>query len=1324
MSQNHPGKASSTKADRSQDADSLWEQIERERAALASDRERLEADRRAWQTSVAETGANGSADVDTRFAQQQARLDAQRREFEQTRASIATREAELDAVQLDLDRRETALEQQRREIARANEDLAAAREEVHRLSESLETSQASRQVDQLAEFYLQQQAEIDAEREQLQSLRDEIRAEQAEHERASQTLDDEKASLERQIAAMEERRQQLEDQRKDLSQQRDQLSAERAELAEDHASLEAGQAELDRRREELEHESREVRGMRDRLLSQQEQAEEQRASLEAEQTALASRAEGIEKQRAALAAQREKLVARQQELDDEREQLQQTREKLQQETETHRAELRAKVDQFEKQLTQVTERGRQLSTRQQSLDERERAIEETERRTNEELARRRGEIDAAQKDLDERIRNVETEEKRLEVSRIECDQRAAELQEHMTAFSADREHILGLQSQFETRAEELDARDQHLDRVEAELNQQREQLDVRRGTTQTKETALAEREKQLDGREEKLAQLEVEHAERQSALQREIDEADNSNRENQRELERQLDELAEREKALTSQTSELELRERQLEADRDRLEDAKSELDQQQLRLGETQDQLSGRQRKIDEEAAELDRRQAELEQRLSQAPAPATESNELGQLEQRLTEESERIEADRKQLDQDRQAAARELAEERRVFEQQRQEVSRLSADLDKRERRLAAEVDAVQKVAAKTKPAKAPEQIVIETMGFNLRRALVVAGALAVVSAVLVVAVLGFRREVRGDLRIVTEADINEVLLQVEAKLRSPDVIDDAKRLVDADVTEQDIDDMIRSGRDIQVRTVSEKDGAGQLQLIATTDDYRRAEAVINALGQALEANINGQGSSSQPSDEFGRLQAQLTEARSYRTKDQSSLDAARKQAETVAKPDPSVEQLESRYETLGAKLDEAKQAAAKAEADLATFTSSRLDTAVDTGLLKDTITKDTQHKQDRDQFHLRAQQLRTILLDGLDAARSPLAVLSERVDAFAKETDQRIKDKPADDVVAALTQIKKALDACRQTLGTSQKAWNDLLAKVRQRDKDKADQSALPDQQQAEQLLSELVDQLREPIMEIHKQVQAIAQTGGDDMTRRIVIQDALRKQAEELTSALRTFANAGADVIPMSNQRLDACVREIRRLQERLSEREKEISAGMEKRAADRAAEAQATQLAKLQAEVARQAAQREKTFAEMRDLVRNLVAAQKQQAIFDEAQAKMSAAADRLERSQAHVATVEAQIASYREKAGSLPATARKDTAKFSGAIVYNGLANQEDLVKWAGGVAAFAFAMTLLVTWLVSGGRPITRRVPQPVAGPKARRSPKSAPPP
>ncbi len=1285
-------------------AESLWDQIERERSALAAEREQFDAERAAWQGAAVRADDRDTSDLETRIAQQQARLDAQRRELEETRSTLMTREAELDALQLDVDRREATLEQQRREIVRANEELLQAREEVQRLSESLETDQASRQVDRLTEFYRQQQAEIDAEREQLRSLREEVRQERTGLSERLKQLEEGQAEVERCNAALAEHQEQLDRERRSLEQQREQFGVERAELTEDHRRLEEMQAELARQQEQFEQERLELRGLRDRAISQQEQLDERRAHLEAEQTALASRSEAIEKQRSALAAQREKLVARQEELDAEHAQLKEAREQLQQEAEEHRAELREKLDQFEEQLTQVTERGRQLSARQAELDEREHGVAEAERAAAEEQARRRAEIDREQKALDEHRAEIEAEEQRIEAARKECDQRAAELTEHMSAFATDREHILSVQAQFDARTAELEQRSQHLGRVEAELNQQREQIEARRDAVQTKETALAGRHAEIEAQarefEERrqVAAQDVEAlARRESALKTqgadlERREAALAAAQGKLDSDREADKAARREK-----TEALERREAELQRRREALHEQEAKLAEAEKRIKRNRDKAEA---ELKQRLGALKAQEAALKGRRPAAAGAAS-------LDQDLAEEAERLAADRRQLDEDRQNAARQLAEERKVLEERRQETGRLAADLEARERRLAEEVAALEKAAAKGKEEVPGAPVVIETGGFSLRRALVLSTVLAAVSAVVVVSWLGLRQEVKGAIRIETEASPAQALPQHAAMLNTPLVIEAAARKLNADMEPEDVARMVGPGGEIQVRIAPEQ---SEILLAAVTKESAKAEAVINALGDALVGYIQSRATSSQPSEAFKRLQGELREAQEAAMQHAALLAQAERSAASAPAPTPSVEKLAEQRKLARTHWEQADKAWVAAIGALSSLPTSQASPGVDAETLRKAVAEDRQHQQISEQLDLRTQKLRSILVDGLDGTRAPLTALAEKVEAFDVQVSRQLEGDQAADMKAALKKVQTELAACKKSIAESGKAAETLLGQLR-RQGGKQPVSVLEAQRQADKLVWTFVDGVRERTMDIQKRVQAIAQTAGEDMTRRIVVQDALKKQAQELATALSAYANAGADVIPGSNPLLDGCVRQIDLLRQQLSDRDKQISAGMEKRARDRAAELHEQRLAAYREEAAEQAKRRSQAWSELRKVEDQLDKAGSQQRRSERARQTVEAARQRLAMSKRWQEQVEARLEAFRNQAGTKLASDRQDRASFTGAFAVPGLANRAGLVKTASGWAVFVFATTWLVSWLVSGGRQRARSlVDRPVA--------------
>jgi hypothetical protein len=1184
------------------------------------------------QASV-DNGTAAVAELESRLTQQQAKLDVQRRELEESRAAVATREAQLDALQLEIDRREAELEDQRREIAQANQKLIEARAEVQRLKESLETQHADVRVDRLTEFYRQQQEELEAERRQIHSLREELGRERASAAEDLQRIREGRDDLDRRAAALNDQRAHLDAERQGLQQDREKLVADAAQLSQEQADMERARAELARRQEQLRQELLDLGGQRDRLAAQREQIDEQRASLAAEQTAMASRAEGIEKQRTALSAQREQLLERQRHLDAELERLRESREKIEHESEQHRTELRRKLEQLETQLIQVTERGQQLAARQRELDERQSAIEESAREAVESQSKRQAEIDAEQASLSRARQETEAGRRQLDEAQSACDRRAAELDEKIAAFAAERDRILKIQDRFDAQAAELQARGQHLDRAETDLNEQRALVEAQARNLQSKELALAQREEDLAARLEEFI-----------ALQRQFDANQAKHLENERKLERQIDELVATE--------------------------------------------------------ADLERRRAGLASAESKVHAA---QQTLTEERQRLAERAAQVEAEARQLEQDRQDAAREVAEEREILDHRREELTRQATDLTEREHRLAEAVEAFREAAEQGGTAPGAKPIVIQTGEFNLRRALVASALLSLAAAIIVVAILGLRREVQGDIHIRTDASPAEVLAQHVNTLRSQSLIQAAAQGSDADVPAAEIEAMMGPGGEIRVVRIPEE---SRIRLVAVTRDPRRVKAVIDALGNALRERINNKTGASPPSaDELQELQARRAALEQSRAQEVANLTDAQKAAQDL-RSDASVEQLDKQRSAAVEAVKAARQAVRTIQQRILAFSTSQPVVAVDAAAQQAAFAADAQLKQDTEQLRLREQQLRGYLVDGLEAARAPLATLSEKIEAFDRQVAGSMEGRPAEDLLASLKQIRTELASCREVTAEAAKAWDRQLQRLRQRGGGADGADILAEQQQAEKLLSEFLDRLSQPIMSINHQAQSIAQPGGEDMARRRAIQDGLRKQAEEMTSARREFANAGAEVIPMSSQRLDACLKQVGQLRTRVAERRKQIAAAMEQQASNQSTQQRERQLADLRRQADEAASAFDRASEEHDKLDNDLHLARTRQVAFEQQQKLLASAEERIKGWDRMLAELDRQIDGCRKRAASRAPSQRNDTAEFFPADVADAVVNRNQLLFSAAWAAVLTFLVTWSVTWIVAGGpqRPSRRK--------------------
>ncbi len=1319
----------------------------------ASDRPRIEDETVARRISNGDAGERDTADLEARLTQLQARLDAQRRELEETRAKLATREAQLDALQLDIDQREAAIEDQRRQTHEARQRLAETRSEVQRLNESFEAKQTSTQVDKLAEFYRQQQAELDAERQQVQGLRDQLRQERADLAELQRRVEEGRTDLDRRTATQQTERDELEKYRAELLRQEQQTSARAAQLSQDQTGIEVAVSELNRRREDLEREQLSLQSERDHLAAQREQLDEQRGSLTAEQAALTDRAESIEKQRAALTAQRESLSERQAQLEAEIARVNETRERIELESEEHRADLRRKLEQLETQLTQVTERGQQLSIRQREVEARQSALEESEHEAAHEQARRRAEMDTEQQDIDERRIQLEADERRVAEIRSECDRQEAELARKDADFAEERDRILKMQATFDVRSDELAAREQHLDRVEAELSRQRELIEAQRSSLQSRETSLTQREDALETRERELAELESGLRAEQETFRRQAGEAEAARLENERELERQLDELtrheedlakkaaevsrqqseiaAHREEAsatrgelealrrrLDERTAELDMRSAELEALQGSLEPGLQELreqadriEQQRKAMTSEEDKLTQTRRQVETQCQaaeakvrkqyeELNAARQEFEQRLAKAVSTESGLTEAQRSvvdeQKRLAQEMSRLQNERRLLEQERQDVTHQVAEERQVLDQRREELARQAADLTGREQRLAEEVESLEELAAQAQQGLGGQPLIIETGGFNLRRALTASGILAGAAALIAVWAIGIRHEVQGFLHVTTEEAPAQALARYVEALRSPTVITAAASSLDLDLSADDLGAMLGPGSDIEIRAIPEE---VQIRIRAITSAPKRTQAIIDALGKALKDHINNRSVTPTSSGEIKDLMAE--KARREQAKKRSAAEVA--ELKTAAQSQPSaqpIDQLIRQRSEILANWQTLRQQCAAAEQKFAQFSSSRPSVEVDAEALRTATAADTQLQQDTEQLRLREQQLRGFLVDGLEVGRGPLGTLAEKVDAFDREVASRLGNGSAEDVQTALNQIRSELATCRKALVEAARSWEAQLNKLRGQPNAAEPINLVTEQQQAEKNLSDLLDQLGRPIVSINAQIKAIAQSGGDDMTRRIVLQDALKKQAEEMTTARRDFANAGAEIIPMSSERLEACLKQVTQLRSRISFRQKEITQGLERQAGDQVIERREKQLADLRRQANEAVAARDQAIEELLKRDDQLLTEQLGQAAWERRQAAYGEAAERDKAADRALADIDKQITDCRKRLAIASAPPSTDTADYPGAIVSSGLANQNQLVLWALAAAGGTFMTIWSVSWLVAGGRP------------------------
>lgn len=737
-----------------------------EQAAAELKRKREELD-----ASINDRLANAELDLAARDSEFQSRVDAvtqRENDLERVGELLRTRAA-------DIEQRETALAVREQDLLAKLDAHATTESEVTQLAAALETRNA-----RLVEWQARIEADaaaLEAHREEAEKARGAILVRQQEIDQRSAELEARFAELlsgrsglksERELIAgrateIEAREAQLRKREEQLERSREELAEEARRVAEAREEV----RELDRKIKQLDERSSELSALSDVLASRElllservtaheqhlEEVEQHRRELESMRTQLDAERRDSELKAHALDERMARAEAFEQRVRQSREELEQQRKALAAEQATQAAAAAA----FESQTRSLTERIAQLEIEQnavrvaqEQIAERERALSREKSELNdaaEKVAADRSSLELFKSHVDEqqaafarrqadfaaRVSEFEAERSRLEREKLMNRDQGRELLTERSSVESAQAEIERLQAELKTGIDE-----NHL--IRRQLMETRDRLRSRKRRLIDDVAALDLRTKQLEQEIERTRKLRtavdsdreaLADEQRLFANERESFRVEREHLEQaKRTYQAGAREVEAREKVVTERELELAEHARKLEEYRTRLEEEYTDIEKQRQDLLNAQVSGSEEAQRVavlmeqtDAMRAELRGREEELAALEKATLARAAELTAAEEAVRRKAQDFDdsisRIEAGRRQLEEERKAFAEAMENERDdVMTTRRQaeaQIAEQKAALDRRMREFEAEV-ATQRAALEAEELAAHEAALSE--------------------------------------------------------------------------------------------------------------------------------------------------------------------------------------------------------------------------------------------------------------------------------------------------------------------------------------------------------------------------------------------------------------------------------------------------------------------------------------------------------------------------------------------------------------------------------------------------------------------------------
>jgi len=639
-----------------------------------------------------------------------ARLDAhvaKESEISQLAAALETRNARLMEWQARIEMDTAALESHRDEAERARGSILVRQQEIDQRSAELEARFAEllsgrsglkterELIDGRATEIEAREAQLRRREEQLERSREEL----ADDERRVNEARDEVRELDRKVKLLDERSAELGALSEVLA-SRERLLAERVTTHEQHLEeFETHRRELESIRIQLDAERREfevkahgldermarAEAFEQRIRQSREELEQDRQALAAEQAAHAAKAAAFESQTRALTERISQLDSEQNDVRMAQEQIaQRERDLIREKTELSTASDRVTADRAALELfkSHVDEQQAAFARQQSEFAARVSAFEaERSRLERDKLMNR------------DQGRDLSTERTSVESARAEIERLQAELKTGIDENHLIRKQLMETRDRLRSRKRRLIDDVANLEGRQKQLEQEIEQTRKMRNAVDVDREAIADERRRLANEQDAVK------SERES-----LDQAKRTFQAGMREVEA-------REKVVTDRELELADHARKLEEYRTRLEEEYTDIEKQRQDLLETQkggtdeaERVSVLMEQTDAMRLELRNREEELatlEKAVAARAAELTAAEEANRRKAADFDESlSRIEAGRRQLEQERKAFMEAMENERddamTARRQAEAQIAEQRAALERRMREFEAEVAA----------------------------------------------------------------------------------------------------------------------------------------------------------------------------------------------------------------------------------------------------------------------------------------------------------------------------------------------------------------------------------------------------------------------------------------------------------------------------------------------------------------------------------------------------------------------------------------------------------------------------------------------------
>lgn len=877
------------------------------------------------------------------------------------------------------------------------------------------------------------------------------------------------------------------------------------------------------------------------LVADQRQLKQQRILHDRRKTELDTRQQELERSLAGFQQERQTFLDQkesfEQELDAQRTELESAKQSL----DAHTADLRQREQQLASRHEQLNTDTQHLAARQKDLDQQAQTLQAEQQA----LIERKASLDQLASDLNvqsarltERASQREQADQTLSAAREELHAREQQAQRHSVDLAKLQQLLAQRETSLSDRQITLDAQQEdlrrQLDKMQAEQNELREQKEQ----LATQARSLESRQQALVRQEEFLHRQQAEWAAKEAGA-----------RQQSADLEKNQAQAAQRQQELAALAESLERKQEELTT-------LEGVLADKQLCLGQME--------------ADLRRRQQALPVAGVNEPAAANQAKQIEDLRRQVAQRDAQAQAAAEQVVslnkrfEGLQAELAVLREQKQNLSSQRETLSQEHASLQDRCQALQRRVDELvaagpavdgdasaapageapdvlatiaAHAAAVRRPVKAP------VSGRSRRQAVLIAVCAAVMAGVLATSLMLLLRPAQYNLTasivlpagspLAERAELNKAQRELGGRLLEASLLGNwvaaDSVAVTADVGKRSVGIQLlstmpeRTGEDLKaLLTKFTKDLQGQVLTAARTrlaEDLSRKIEEIHGLQEAI-------------STRKAALQSQM---KTFGPQEKAYADATA----AASKARKDLDELRGRSDKAAAELRVLLRTPPASRADV---TAERLATEE---------ARDSQLVAVRGQVAVRGAELREMLGKLVGTASDACGQMDSHVAKFGTYLDSQAKQIPDESLQAEVKQIGEVAGQLRRIVQDSRRQIETLSAAITKA-KDVSQAPQLVDlHARCEKALELLINQAADSIKQIDGLLEKIP-AGGEDVTRRTVLQQRLRSSFAEVLKTHQNVSDALNDLRPSVNFRLDAALSGVEGLSRQLEERQRSLT----------------------------------------------------------------------------------------------------------------------------------------------------------------------------